>query len=98
MNRKTLWLALLFVALIIGFVVYTTVGAGRYTCEVCMVYQGRRACRTASAGSREQAQRTATENACAQIAAGMTESNQCENTQPESVKWGTGDGGGGTGD
>jgi hypothetical protein len=31
--------------------------------------------------------RAATENACAQIASGVTDSNQCTNTPPDSVRW-----------
>jgi hypothetical protein len=34
-----------------------------------------------------EAQRTATTTACAQIASGVTESNQCENTTPDTVQW-----------
>jgi hypothetical protein len=52
-----------------------------------VTYQGRRACRTAAANSQSQAMRTAKENACAQIASGVTESNQCENTPADSIRW-----------
>jgi hypothetical protein len=31
--------------------------------------------------------RTATENACALISSGVTDSNQCHNTPPDSVRW-----------
>jgi hypothetical protein len=34
-----------------------------------------------------EAQRTATDNACAQLSSGVTESMQCTNTPPESVTW-----------
>ncbi len=85
--KKTVWLAALFIAAVVGFVVYSTLGTNRYHCEVCVTYGGRTACRTASAQTRAQAQRTAVENACAQIASGVTESNQCENTPPESIRW-----------
>ena len=37
--------------------------------------------------TRELALRTATENACAQISSGVTDSNQCANTPPDSVRW-----------
>jgi hypothetical protein len=53
--------------------------------EVCMEYQGRSACRTAAGPSKEQAERTARDNACALIASGMTDSIACQNTQPKSV-------------
>jgi hypothetical protein len=51
-------------------------------------FQGRRACRTASASTEMQARRTAQENACAEISSGVTDSMQCGTyTQPVSVKW-----------
>ena len=34
-----------------------------------------------------KALRTAITNACAQLASGVTDSGQCENTPPESVTW-----------
>jgi hypothetical protein len=85
--KKSVWLGILFLALVVGFVVYSTVGTGRIRCEVCITYQGRQACRTASASTRELALRTATENACALISSGVTDSNQCHNTPPDSVRW-----------
>lgn len=85
--KKSVWLGILFLALVVGFVVYSTLGTGRIRCEVCITYQGRQACRTASASTRELALRTATENACALISSGVTDSNQCHNTPPDSVRW-----------
>lgn len=88
--KKSVLLAILFVAVVIGAVVYTTMSASasRYRCEVCMEFQGRTACRTASAATEQQARRTAQENACAQISSGVTDSMQCGTyTQPSSVKW-----------
>ena len=85
--KKSALLGILFVLAFVGFVVYSTLSGGRVRCQVCITYQGRQACRTASARTREEAQRTATDNACAQIASGVTESNQCQNTPPDSVRW-----------
>lgn len=85
--KKTVLLGILFLVAVVGLVIYSTLGTNRYRCEVCITYVGRSACRTASAQTREQALRTATENACAQVASGVTESNQCENTRPDSVRW-----------
>jgi hypothetical protein len=85
--KTSVWIGILFVAIVVGFVIYSTMNTGRIRCEVCITFQGRQACRTASAPSRELALRTATENACAQIASGVTDSNQCNNTQPDSVRW-----------
>jgi hypothetical protein len=87
-KRKTLLVSLGFLALVIGAIVFTTMAEGGYRVEVCMEFQGRGTCRTASASTEEQALRTATENACALIASGVTESIQCtSHTPPASVKW-----------
>ncbi len=86
--KKTVWLAVVFIAVVVGFVVYSTVGPQhRFSCRVCMSFNGGRDCRTASAETREEAVRTAVTNACAQLAGGVVQSSQCENTPPESVQW-----------
>jgi hypothetical protein len=88
--KKSLLLAIVFTLVVIGAIFYTTfsAGASRYRCEVCMEFQGRRACRTASASTEMQARRTAQDNACAEISSGVTDSMQCGTyTQPVSVKW-----------
>ncbi|HXB72576.1 MAG TPA: hypothetical protein VNY05_30345 [Candidatus Acidoferrales bacterium] len=85
--KKTVWLAVAFVVVVVGFVVWTTFQGERVTCKVCIVFNGQRDCRTASAANRMEAQRTATTNACAQLASGVTDSGHCENTAPESVEW-----------
>jgi hypothetical protein len=85
--KKTVWLAIVFCVLVVGFVVFSSVSGERFHCQVCMVFKDRRDCRTASARTRENALRTAISNACAQLSGGVTETNQCENTPPESVQW-----------
>jgi hypothetical protein len=85
--KKTVWLAIAFVILVVGFVVVSTFQGERVRCRVCIVFNGRRDCRTASAANRMEAQRTATDNACAQLSSGVTETGQCVNTPPESVTW-----------
>ena len=64
-----------------------TASASKYRCEVCVEFQGRTQCRTAAAATEMQARRTAQENACALISSGVTDSMQCGNSQPVSVKW-----------
>jgi len=87
--KTSVWLGILFVILVVGFVIYSTMSTstGRIRCEVCITFQGRQACRTAAASTQELALRAATENACAQISSGITDSNQCHNTKPDSVRW-----------
>lgn len=84
---KTVGLAIAFVLGVLCLLVYLTLGLAQFTCEVCMEYQGRRNCATASGTTREEAVRTASDTACATISAGMTESIQCGNTPPVSVTW-----------
>ena len=55
------------------------------TCEVCVTYNGQTACRTAAGTDEEEATRTAQQNACALISAGMTQTIQCQNRVPDSV-------------
>ena len=85
--KKTVILGIAFVVVVVILLVYTTMGNNRYRCEVCVVFQGRRACRVAAASTEAQALRTATENACAEIASGVTDSMACGNAQPVSVVW-----------
>ena len=85
--KKTVWIAIGFVLLVVGLVISTTFQGERVRVEVCMAFAGRRDCRNAQAKNRQDALRTAVTNACAQLASGVTDSMQCENTPPESVKW-----------
>jgi hypothetical protein len=85
--KKTTWLAILFVVLVLGYLVTSSFKTQPYRCKICVTYRGRTDCGTGAAQTKMEAQRTATTTACAQIASGVTESNQCENTPPDSVDW-----------
>ena len=69
----------------IGILVLSVLRATSVECEACVRYRGAVACRSAAGTTRDEATRTATENACAFLASGMTESVRCQNTQPERV-------------
>jgi hypothetical protein len=70
-----------------GLLVYLTLGPKQNRVEVCVEFQGRTNCRIASGPTRESALRTATDNACATIASGMTETMACGHKPPTSVKY-----------
>jgi hypothetical protein len=55
--------------------------------EVCVEFSGRTSCRIVSADTKEHALRNAQSNACALIASGVTDTMQCEHSNPVSVKW-----------
>ena len=69
----------------IGLIVMGVRQSMTATCEVCITFQGRNACRAADGATEQEATRTATQNACAFIASGMTQSVQCGNQPPDSV-------------
>ena len=85
--KKTVWLAILFGVLVVGYVMYSSFSPKAYRVRVCMSYKGGTNCGTASADKLEVALREATTNACALIASGVIESGQCENSTPVSVDW-----------
>ena len=71
----------------IGFIVYSTMGLARFTGEVCITFEGRTQCRTASGTTREETIETARTMACSALASGVGPSIACGNTQPDSVRW-----------
>ena len=70
----------------VGLVVYSSLHLGQVTVEVCVEYKGHANCGRAAAPNEEEATRTATDNACATISSGMTESLACSRTPPRSVR------------
>jgi hypothetical protein len=71
---------------VIGYIVYSSLRLNRFSCEVCMEFGGSTACRSASADTREEAIRTATDNACAQLVSGMTGTMACTQSVPKSIR------------
>lgn len=84
---KVALVSIVFGLAVLGVLVYSTMNLAQVSCEVCMTFNGRTQCAKASGTTREEAQRTATDTACAPISGGMTESIQCSNTPPDSVTW-----------
>ena len=76
-----------FVLLVVAALIRSTMNLAQYRVEVCMEYQGRSSCRTAAGSTEEFALRSATGNACALIASGVTDSMACERSAPRSVRW-----------
>jgi hypothetical protein len=87
MNKKPVWIGIAFVLVVLGVIVYSTMGLAQNEVEVCMTFKGQTSCRKASASTKEYALRSATENACAEIASGVTETIACGQSTPASVKW-----------
>ncbi len=83
--KKPVILGIVFVVVILGVIIYSSMNLAGHRVEVCITFNGRSNCRTASGSSEEFARRTATTNACAEIASGVTESIACEQTEPTKV-------------
>lgn len=79
----------LFIAAgVLGFVAYVVLssfGLRKVSCEVCVDFNGRNACRTAKGPTPDDAAKTAHDNACATITQGRTESILCGGAEPSSV-------------
>ena len=73
--------------MIAALIAYSTLGGPRYRVEVCMFFNGRFNCKTVSGRSETAALRGGIQNACADIASGVTETMGCENSEPRSVRW-----------
>jgi hypothetical protein len=86
MKKPVLVGIIIFIALM-GLLAYSTLKLGGPRVEVCMAFNGQQSCRTASGSSREQATRTAIQNACGEIASGVTDSLACERSEPVKVTY-----------
>lgn len=87
---KNAVIGLVSVLAVLAFVIiltFSSMQGVKYRVNICVTFNGRTECRTASADSREHAQRAAQSNACGLIASGVTETMQCEHLDPASIKW-----------
>ena len=80
-----LTITLAFLALM-TYVVLSSLGLSKVSCEVCMEFKGRESCRTARAATKDEAIVTARNNACARITNGRTENILCGGSQPKSIR------------
>jgi hypothetical protein len=76
----------LFGIALLGMIVYFSMGLAQYTCEVCVTFNGRTQCRTASGADKETAMQTAHDNACAYLIASKTDGFLCGQANPTQVK------------
>lgn len=83
--KAGLWIALAALLFFAGLT-YSMLGLRKHRVEVCMEFNGNKACRTAAGETVEGARRTAIDNACALIARGMGDSMACTASQPASVR------------
>ena len=85
--KKPVLFGILFVLVVLGVLVYSSMNLAGHRVEVCMEFNGRTSCKTASGATQEFALRTAITNACAGISSGVTETIGCEHTPPTKTTW-----------
>jgi hypothetical protein len=83
--KKPVVAGVAFVLIVLGVIVYSTLTLTKHRLEVCVQFNGKTNCKTASAVTEEFAQQTAISNACGEIAFGVTETVACEHTVPVKV-------------
>ena len=84
--KSTSWIALVALLAIGGFVVVSSFRLAGVRCEVCVEFDGARACRSVDAATENDARAGARTNACAQLTSGVTNSMRCERSEPLSTK------------
>jgi hypothetical protein len=85
--KKAAIIGIVFLTVVVAAIVYSTSTLAAHKVEVCMEFRGMTSCRTASGSTEEFALRTATSNACATIASGVTDSIACDQATPKKVNW-----------
>jgi len=87
MKSKPVLAGIVFILVVLGVLIYTSMNLSQTKVEVCMEFNGRQNCAIAAGQTREFALRTATSNACALISGGVGDTIACERKTPISVKW-----------
>ena len=87
MNKTTKLLIGLGTALFLVYVIYSSMGLDQFRCEVCMEFRGQTACATAAGTTRQEAQRTAGDTACAKISYGVNDIIACSQSAPKIFKF-----------
>lgn len=85
-KRRKRWLSaaatVLFLVPVAAVVVYSSFQVSDYECEVCIRFEGQEVCRTVTGKTEEEGIRSATDNACALLTSGVTDTLRCTRTMP----------------
>jgi hypothetical protein len=83
--KKPVVAGVIFVLIVLGVIIYSSLNLAKHRVEVCINFNGRTNCKTASAATEEFAMQAAVTNACGEIAFGVTDTVNCEHTPPVKV-------------
>jgi hypothetical protein len=70
---------ILFIVAFIGFLAWTTLSAQKVSCTVCVEFNGKSNCASASHSDTVEAARSAQTTACGPVTSGMNETIACGN-------------------
>jgi hypothetical protein len=85
MKRGTL-ITIIALAIFGALLLFNTLSAQKVTCEVCVEFNGKRNCASASHENEGDARTTAQTTACGPLASGMDQSIACGRVTPVSVQ------------
>jgi hypothetical protein len=85
--RKPVLAGILVVAAILALIIYSSLNLTQHRVEVCIDFKGQSRCKIASGSTKEGALRTASDNACGEMAGGVTDTLACGRTEPSKVTW-----------
>jgi hypothetical protein len=80
--KKPVIAGIALVVIILGVVIYSSMNLMGHRVEVCLTYNGQSRCKIASGATQDFASRTAHDNACGEIASGVTETMNCGRVEP----------------
>ena len=83
--KKPVLMGILIVAVILGIMVYSSLSLTAHRVEVCIQFNGQTRCKTASGATQIDAIRTATTNACGELAGGVTDTMACLRAEPAKI-------------
>lgn len=83
--KKPVLVGIGIVAIILGIMVYSMMSLTSNRVEVCIQFKGVTSCKIASGATQEDAVRTATGNACGELAGGVTDTMACLRAEPSKL-------------
>ncbi len=86
MSKKVKLVIVVCVLAVFVYIVTSSMGTAKVSCEVCLDFKGRQTCRSARGPTRDEAIAAARDNACAQIVSGRTDNILCGGSQPVSIR------------
>lgn len=81
MKRSSI-ITIVFIVAFGALLLFNTLSAQKHECTVCVEFNGKRNCATASNETEAEAERAAQTTACGTLASGMDQSIACDRTPP----------------